>query len=697
MNVGAVDARRLARRVLGCGCWALAIVMAGASVRARANDAAPPRTGRSAAASPRPWLPEGGVAQCLFLSRTAIPMLAMGVRRIDDDPKMRGRRLLDLWKQPEESGPGVEPLARVPLFRPLYVYDRRTEGPATWYLLGDAYVGSPRGWADGRQLHVLESRYGYYFNNPSRLAPGVQLYESRSAAHAALMAQSREPPQSPLDGVVVAERLGLKRLKDEGWNPLVRNGVPPFVELAADRDSRELLARGLTDTTLTFPFPDDNRLLHLGAVAGGPVDVAELVKKKAEAAEQAGVSIAFVIDETVSMKKYFPEVAAFIDENLELDEGINIRAAVSWYSDIEKPADVSYDVRPLEQLNGNGVPPGDAETRKARMVKDVRGHSERVTKGYGAQSRELIYQGLIAAIQRAGFQSGENAMVFVIGDAADRTEGSGLATLQDALAGLLEQHKLQLAFVQVGDLGPDFANQATEFRNRLPANLRESVMVRGVGDSSLKNQLADLRTKMEERRARLLGEIAEMETRNQYSQPGPVLENQLHAAGIDRTDYDRQHLQFFAPAWGWLHHPKRATDGPQLREVVWIAEAEAAALLPALVVAVEGLRSTGRIDADAARRQLSSVLAERTGHTGAAAAIESAWESLPLEDRTLGRFLSDALGLRARNAILFHRGVADSRAEPTREAVSRLLESRTRMGMARQPGVNWVDAWKVLP
>lgn len=697
MNAWAVDGRRPAKPGFVGGCYALVIVMAGASGLARADDAVPRRAGRSAAAAPRPWLPEGGVAQCLFLPGTGIPMLAMGVRRIDDDPEMRGRRLLDLWRQPEESGPGVEPLARVPLFRPLYVYDRRTQGTSTWYLLGDAYVGSPRGWADGRQLHVLESRYGYYFNNPRRLAPGVQLYESRPAAHAALMAQSRETPQAQPEGVVVAERLGLKRLKDEVWNPLGQDGVPPFVELPDDGDARELLARGLTDTTLTFPFSGDNRLLRLGAVAGGPVDVAELAKKKAEAAERAGVSIAFVIDETVSMEKYFPQVAAFINENLELDEGVNIRAAVSWYSDIQKQGDVPYDVHPLRQLIGPGITPVVAEAAKAQLVKDVEGHDRRVTRGLGAQERELIYQGLNAAIRVAGFQPGENAMVFVIGDAADRTDEDGLRRLQDDLIKLLDEYKLQLAFVQVGDLGPDFANQATEFRNRLPPNLKESVLVRGVGVGLLKNQLADLRAKMEQRRARLLGEIAEMETRNQFSQPGAVLERQLQAAGIDRADYDRQHLQFFTPAWGWLHHPQRAADGPQLRELVWIDEAEAAALLPALVVAVEGLRSTGRIDTDAVRRKLSSVLVERSGHTNAAAALDSAWNALPADDRTLGRFLRDGLGIRARNAILFHRGVADPRAEPTREAVNQLLESRTRLGAARQPGVGWADAWSVLP
>jgi len=696
MKAGAVDRRRLARR--GCGCWALAMVtMAGVGL-ASADD-------RSAVASPKPWLPEGVVPQCLFLPRTAIPMLAMGVRRIDDDPETRGRRSLDLWRQPDESGPGVEPLARAPLFRPLYVYDRRAEGATTWYLLGDAYVGSPRGWADGRQLHVLESRYGYYFNNPDRQAPGVQLYDSRRAAHEALTAQPGQAPQPPFDGVIVAERLGLKRLKDEGWNPLAKDGVPPFVELAEEGDSRELLDRGLTDTTLTFPFPGDNRLVRLGAVAGGPVDVAELAKKKAEAAERAGVSIVFVIDETFSMKKYFGKktpadeegVADFIDGNLELDDGVNIRAAVSWYSDVEKPGDVPYDVHPLEQLSGPGITPADAAARKKQLVDDVRNHGEKAIGGDGGQPRELIYQGLNAAIRVAGFQLGENAMVFVIGDAADRTAEPELMKLQDALADLLEQHKLQLAFVQVGDLGPDFANQANAFRNRLPAGLRESVLVRKTDDSSLKNQLTDLRTKMEERRARLLGEIAEMETRNQYSQPGPVLERQLQTAGIDRTDYDRRHLQFFAPAWGWLHHPQRPTDGPQLRELVWIGEAEAAALQPALVIAVEGLRSTGRIDTDAVRMKLSAVLAERSGHTGAAAALESAWGSLPAADRTLGRFLRDGLGLRARNAILFYRGVADPGADPTREAVNRLLDSRSRLGMARQPGVNWLDAWKVLP
>jgi hypothetical protein len=664
---------------------------------ASAGDALLPETGRSAAKHPRPWLPEDTPAQCLFLPKTAIPMLAMGVRRIEEDPAIRDRRLLDLWKQPSDAESGGEPLARVPLFRPLYVYASRPEAGVTWHLLGDAYVGSPRGWADARQLHVLESRYGYYFDNPKRVPPGVHLYESRPAAYAALEAQSRVPPQTLLDGVIVAERLGLKRLREENWNPQERDGVPPFVELADRGDAREMLERGLTDTTLTFSHPRENRLIRLGAVAGGPIDVAEVAKKKSEAAERAGVAIVFVIDETVSMKKYFPEVADFIGGNLKFDERVNSKVAVSWYSDVEKEGDVPYDVHPLEQLNGPGVLPADAAARKAKIVDAVRDHKWRVTKGKGAQERELIYQGVNAAIVRAGFQPGENAMVFVIGDAADRSTDKELVTQQNTLRDLIQTHKLQVAFVQVGESGADFVNQATAFRNRLPAGLRESVLVRSTSDSSLENQLADLQAQMEQRRARLLVEVAEMETRNHYSQPGSVLGKAFEAAGIDRADFDRLHLQFFTPAWGWLYHPQIGPAAPQLRELVWLAEAETAALVPALALAVNGLKTQGRIDLDATREKFAAALAQRSGHTAVAAALDEAWRFVPPDDRTFGRFLRDGLGLRVRNALLFHRGEANPQAKPTRESVQLLLESRTQLGASRPAGIAWLDAWKVVP
>jgi hypothetical protein len=247
------------------------------------------------------------------------------------------------------------------------------------------------------------------------------------------------------------------------------------------------------------------------------------------------------------------------------------------------------------------------------------------------------------------------------------------------------------------ELAGRFTKQAEEFRSGLNPALQQSVIVQKPEKGDLSNRIADLRDQMNRKRRVLLEEIAEMESRNSYSEPGPALEREFTAKGISRASFDQSHQQFFVPAWGWLYHPQQAEATPQLRELVFLAKPESDALIPTLIEAAEGLEQSGRIDVDAARQVLARVLERESGHTGVMAAMEAAWQSLPPEDRTLGRFLERGLGLRARNPLLFHRGTASPSAGPTRQSVQLLRTSRDRIGNARKEGVAWVDAWKVLP
>lgn len=656
-----------------------------------------------AAEGPTPWLAEGAAPECEFIPGTGIPLLAMGVRSLDDPPEVRDRRQLELWDRPETADPGAAPRLQVPLFRPYFVYDRRTADGTTWHLLGDEYAGAPLGWADGRHLRLLQSRYGYHFNNPKRVPPGVQLYRSREAAYEALEAQSKVPPETPLDDVVAAERL-----EEDNWEPLAKDAVPPFVELGDEEDLAGPYSAGLTDTTLTFPHPGENRLVYVGAVAGGPVDRNAIASKKALAEERAGIAIVFAIDDTLSMQKFFGGVADFIDKNLDLGaNAVNVRVAVSWYSDIEEQDDKPYVVQSLQPLNGPDMDAAAAQRAKQRIVDGVRKHKDRIISGLGAQPEELVYEGLVEAIKKAGFEEGENAMVFVIGDAADRYEAEEdevlrkkFTGLQAELAGLIEKRNLQVAFVQVGDdaqVGTEFTEQARRFRKTLKPELQSAVIVQGPGGAPLQNRIAELQGQMDRRRTKLLAEITEMETRNRYSQPGPALEEDFVSQGIDRKGFDHSHLQFFVPAWGWLYHPQQPEATPQLRELVFLAKPESDALIPALVEAAKGLETRGRIDVDATRKILAETLGKHSNHTGVATVLEAAWQSLPKDDRTLGRFLEKCMGLRVRNPLLFHRGDANPKAGPTQQSVELLRESRNRIGNARKPGVTWADAWKVLP
>jgi len=707
---------------------AVALGLLHGGLRADEPESPPASPAKPVATAKRSPALEGVEPQCLFLPGTAIPMLAMGVRRLDDGPELRDRRLLDLWERPGGAAPGAEPFDRVPLFRPLFVYGRSGD----WTLLGEAYAGRPLGWADNSQLQPLETRYAYHFSNPDRVKPGVHLYDSRQAAYDALAAQSQTPPQTPLDGVVVAERL-----QETHWNPLAplekddeRPVIPPFIELREPAAEGSGPEAALTDTTLTFPLKGENRLVHLGAVAGGPVKMDEIARKRKDAAAREGIAIVFVIDETYSMGPHFGGVADFIEKNLELDEGnVDVKVAVCWYSDAEGKGSTPYDVRPLEPLNGPGIQPAQVDENRRKVVKTVRDHKERIIRGWGAQAEELIYPGLVAAIEKAGFAAGENAMVFVIGDAADRSgeieraakagerqtdgqvewlaEVSGLdprrnfrVQLQEKLRQLIDKHKLQLAFIEVGEqqggAAGGFAAQAEAFRKGLPGELQESVFVQGAGGAPLQARIADLQARMERRRRTLLAEIAEMETRNRYTQPGPALEKRFKDAGLDRESFDLGHLQFFEPTWGWLYHPQQPEATPQLRELTFVAKPESDALIPTLIAAADSLEKTGKIDMELVRGELKEVLARISKHTKVAETIEAAWQALPEQERTLGRFLRDGMGLRVRNALLFHKGTAKQTAA-TRQSVQMLRRSREVIGNARGTGITWVDSWKVLP
>jgi hypothetical protein len=438
------------------------------------------------------------------------------------------------------------------------------------------------------------------------------------------------------------------------------------------------------------------------------VDRAAIARKKASADERAGIAMMFVIDETRSMKDFFGGVAKFIDQNLDLGENaVNVRVAVSWYSDTEKRGDTPYVVQPLQAINGPGVSAAATQAAKQRIVDSVGGHEPRIIGGLGAQPEELIYPGLVAAIEAAGFEQGENAMVFVIGDAADRHELEQDPSLRKAffaqqakLTELIKKHALQVAFVQVGEatlVGTGFTEQASRFRKSLKPELQSAVIVQGPGSAPLQNRIAELQSQMDRRRTTLLAEVAEMETRHRFSAPGPALEQEFPARQLDRERFDRSHLQLFVPAWGWLYHPQRAEALPQLREFVFLARSESEALVPALAKAAEGLAADGRVDVEAARALLSETLRRQSGHGGVAIAIDAAWQSLPKDDRTLGRFLEQGMGLRVRNPLLFHRGMVNPKAAPTRQSSASLLDSRNRIRSALQAGGSWVDAWEVLP
>jgi hypothetical protein len=615
--------------------------------------------------------------ECLFLPGTCVPRLAIGVRRVQDPDHVRGELSLGLRLQPAAS---VAPTIHRPLYKPLYVYAEHRAGDGTeWYLLGTDYAVSEAatlkgalGWADGRELHMLTSRYAYHFKDP------VELYQNDADAYAALESQSQRPPQRRPDLALVSERL-----QETHWDPPASDAIPPFVELRPERGPR------LTDTTLTFPLVADNRLIHLGAIVGGPVDKDLLAQKDKQAKEKAGVEVLFVIDDTRSMEKFFPEVADFIGANLKGGDATALKVAVSWYNDREddtKPIPLPYSVSPLQVVN-DPTPVVDA----------VRKHLSKTIKGDGAQQRELLCEGLLAAIEGADFTPGAHAMVFVIGDFGDRSEEKTRLGLIDKIGAGMAARQLQAAFIQVGDVGQDksFVDHAKEIGDRVVQGGGPAVKIATSDDKNLQKTIEKLQDEMDARRRRLEREIEDIRSRNPYSQPGAVMERRFKEAKIERRDFDERHMQFFAPACGWLYHPLNPDGDPQLRELVFISRPEATALVAMLAAVKNQVERQGTIDAAAAVDVLAKQLSR---HPRAADAVRACWGAMPEADRTVGAFLRDAMGLRVRNPALYQR--QGFKPLPATRKVGDMLE-RSKNWLAKEKGPGpervWYDSWLVLP
>jgi hypothetical protein len=634
-------------------------------------------------------MPDGKSAprQCLFLPGTVVPRLAIGVRRLEDDAHLRELRHLEFRHRPSDGPSGI----RRPLYRPLFVYAEHVdEVGSRWCLLGsdyavdrDANETGVLGWIDARQLHFATSRYAYHFRNPGRVHP-VELYRDEADAYATLESLASQPPRPSS-----ALPLVMERIEQDVWDPTNPEAAPPFLEVRRPR------AAAMTDTTPSFPLNVDNRLVHLAAVCGGPVDGDQLASKRDQVNQKAGVEILFVIDDTLSMEKYFPKVADFIEANLQGGGAeINLKIAVSWYRDREdddaKPAQQPYDVATLRDVHAKDIP---------AVKKTVLEHQVRTIKGDGAQARELMCEGLQAALGAAGFAGGAHAMVFVIGDYGDRSAKAERDKMVLDIAAKIAKNQLQVAFIRVGGDGNandrSFVQHAGEIREAVRKVGGPDVAIAAADAANLDGQIAKLQREMTARRSQLEAEIADLESRNRHSKPGPLMERDMKAAGLELDAFDQQHLQLFTPACGWLYNPRNPDeDEPQLRELAFISRAEATALVAMFAAVGKQLEQKGVIDGSAAIAVLADKLA---GHSEAAAGLEASWNAIPQAERSLGTFLRDGMGLRVRNAVLFEPVGRRPLPATLKKSVEVLRKCRAGMAEAMDPKRVWYDSWVMLP
>jgi hypothetical protein len=651
----------------------------------------------SRAADPAPVAATGNQAMsaCAFVGDTLIPRLAMGVRRLDGDDL----DFLPMRRSPEATTDSGE----LPLFRPYFIAESKTD-PAgeTWHLLQEGYVSpAPLGWARGRHLHVFDSRYAYTFASHTR-EQLADLHDDAKEAYERLLAQIAGNPEGGENTVVVRERNGA-----ETWDPLTIDDIVPFVELRVPPDQRN---REYPDTTPTFRFgiPVENRLVHMGAICGGPVDKERLRDLKMDFDENNGLEMLFVVDETTSMDKFMKEVAKFVQRvgELAVQRPVPTRIAVCSYTDgpdgaerprvrlgafetVKKPGDVTQLVTMLEKL-GFDLPPDPYNDPPERMLEGLR-------------------DSLKGEAGTLDFQRGAALFVAVIGDKGHRPRDPDRKKLITEIADLVERRVASVYFMHVGARSsPEEKLFVEDFRAvaRAAGDLGvpgERVVYQPVEQSDLQNVLEKARDAVEQERRRLKHQIARMESRSPYTEPGPKLLAAIENRGLDRTRFDNLHLQYFVPSRGWLFHPtskEAATAKPQLRELFLLSPPEREAVKALFDGLRNSLTAGDRIDGDTVIRTLGRNLAAASGNNVIEGRVLGAWNRIPTKQRSVGVFMEDVFGLRLKTALPFPPIDYVKEKPATRQEIERMLERIGRLGAAFQddgPSAFWFDAAGLTP
>lgn len=313
-----------------------------------------------------------------------------------------------------------------------------------------------------------------------------------------------------------------------------------------------------------------------------------------------------------------------------------------------------------------------------------------------------MLDGIIAGIKAAKFSAGSSRLVLVIGDTGDRRRDAELDKLVDEVADLVAQTGVRLVFIRVGQgdrsYQKSFAEQAQRIADKcepgsvvLPGNV-------GINDPSQLNQrIREAGAEQQRRQAALAREIDALERRNQYAVPGPGMEQRIVDDGGTLAAFAASNQQYYVPATGWMFHPLQPdVKMPQLRELLFLAPVEVDVLEAMFMALVKDLERSDRLNGEAAVKFIADLIAKRSTHTKAKAAIEAAWSEMPEQDRTLGAFLRDRMGMRVRNPVLFVSGPI--KAPKVKQEVSAILQERSkRLTNARGPGILWYDSLKVLP
>lgn len=324
-----------------------------------------------------------------------------------------------------------------------------------------------------------------------------------------------------------------------------------------------------------------NRLYRVGWVGGfvgGDVDLPVLRQQLRNAQESLkNLDILFVIDDSVSMKDYFPIVGDCLQtilKSIDFYEDRNVRVAVSYYGDVDF-SDEPFETSKLADVRNR--PEMD------KIIAETRSH---VGQG-GGDAPESVFEGIRKAIDEAGFKPYAQKLVIVIGDMGDKSGDD---------PGDVEKSKVVQKLFPAG-MPIEFCAVHTEQRDRNPSVQRHPDAVRFEthmrGIARLANardqesgeiasyihssQTNDVRQRLVDRYAQLQKVVSEVSEgvrkwqRGEWNTDiGPAVKRRLRVHGVDVEKFQRMKgSEIYQEGFIW-HYARGPGEVPQLRERVLI-------------------------------------------------------------------------------------------------------------------------------
>ena len=616
-----------------------------------------------------------------FVPETLIPRLAMGVRRGVTD----SREVAEL-----RDRPGGMIVGRVPLFSAMFVHAEQRLDSQDWVLLASGYAGDnagTRGWVPRSDIEVFSTRYGYVLHDTGN---ATEFFPTPAAAYEIVPGIGPKGEATPSRSASV-----IGRPTAAAWQPLRRTDQMPFMELEFERQS------GYPSTTPSTATPYDGRLVRVGVICGGPVDKSVLAKLQSEANRNSAIEMLFVIDETLSMNKYFAGVSDFIQAvGQAAGNGRQPRIAVSYYTD--GPAGERTTCEALKQQT-----PQDVKD----LADKVRKHGIKEPKGDFINPPERMLDGMHDAINKAGFTDGVTSIVVVIGDTGhEPKERVEKKELLKRVAKSVAAQRLLVFFVHVGLEG----NEITPDRQLFKSDMLE--LQKEVGE--LNKALADrvryttadagnLTAELEgfRREADRLAEQAQLmarriTSRNTNTMPGPALVAAMSKEGVTLAQFDDVHQQLYVPSYGWVASPRgeeaKGTHRARLSRYFCLAAEEQQALAALLESVSRDVEAGMAVDHDKAVQVFVMSLGTSTKSTAAPDAAQANWKKMG-PNRTVGTFLDEFVGLSLGAEVLFSRGVLGATQEST--DARKAVQSTTAMvrEASRDKDRFWFDATSLTP